>query len=356
MSLMLTRVFFALLSVLFMVTHTMAHPGGDLLMRLSLGLFFGGFLFFLLLATEVLLRRLHLRSFNIALVGLFFGYLMGGILSLIFESMIHLTSLSLLVAPSTLQVVKMALFLFSTYFGVILTMRFADEVFISIPFARFTATTSQKKDLLLDYSLLFDSRTVEFLQSGILNHQVILPRFIVKELTKQIEFGEESQKIKAQKALTSIKKLENMPLLGMKLHDRDFPEIKDVSQKVLALARLLQTNVLAADGPPTISSSPEELQWININSLFQTLKPLTPPGETITLKIQRYGKEPRQGVGYLDDGTMVVINNGGDYIGEVIDTQVISVKQTSAGRIIFTNALVEDPAYEPHPIYEHQHD
>ena len=80
---------------------------------------------------------------------------------------------------------------------------------------------------------------------------------------------------------------------------------------------------------------------------FSVQKPLptpkieTPPGEIITLKIQRYGKEPRQGVGYLEDGTMVVVNNGGDWIGEIIDTQVISVKQTSAGRIIFTNALYE---------------
>ncbi len=354
MSLLLTRVFFGFLSVFFMVTHMIVHPGGDLFTRLTFGVFLGSALFLLLMGSEILFRRLHLRSFNTAMVGLFFGYLMGGVLSLIFDSVLQLSSLSLLISPSTISIFKMAIFLFSTYFGVILTLRFADEIFISIPFAHFTKTSSMKKDLILDSSLLSDPRTIDFLQSGILNHQIVLPRFLIKELTQHLETGEETQKMRAQKSLALIKKLESMPSLSLRIHDRDFPEIKDQHLKILSLAQFLQANVIAAE-PPRFPLT-EETQWVNINNIFQTLKPLTPPGETLTIKVQRYGKEPRQGVGYLEDGTMVVINNGGDYIGEVIDAQVISVKQTSAGRIIFTNALVDESSFDNHPMYEHQHD
>ena len=354
MSLLLTRVSFGHLSVFFMVTHMIVHAGGALLTSFCFGVVLGSAFFLFLMGSEVLFRRLHLRSFNTTMLGLFFGYLMGYALSLIFDSVLQLSSLSILISPATLSIFRMAIFLFSTYFGVILTLRFADEIVVSIPFTQFAQGNSKKKDVVLDASLFSDPRIVEFLQSGILNNQLILPSFLIKELKQQAEMGEESQKAKAQKSLVLIKKLESMPLLALRIHDRDFPEVKDLHQKIVSLAQTLHANVLSAESPRTLIT--EETQWININTLFHTLKPLTPPGETLTIKVQRYGKEPRQGVGYLEDGTMVVINNGGDYIGEVIDAQVISVKQTSAGRIIFTNALVEEHSLDNHPIYEHQHD
>ena len=146
-------------------------------------------------------------------------------------------------------------------------------------------------------------------------------------------------KTKARRCLEVIKKMEQLSHLGLRFNDTDFPEVKDTTSKFIRLARLIDGNVLTADISRVQMASIEGVQIINLHSLSNALKPLMETGEMVKIKVQRYGKEPRQGVGYLDDGTMVVINGGGNFIGEVIDAQVLSVKHTSSGRMIFCNAF-----------------
>ena len=128
-----------------------------------------------------------------------------------------------------------------------------------------------------------------------------------------------------------------MPDLNVRFNETDFPEISEHTGKLVKLARLTNANLITAEMNQVETSAVEGVKIININRLSNAIKPLTQSGESITIKIQRYGKEARQGVGYLDDGTMVVVNGGGDYIGETIKAQVLSVKHTSSGRMIFCN-------------------
>ncbi len=114
--------------------------------------------------------------------------------------------------------------------------------------------------------------------------------------------------------------------------------------KLLHLARLLDASIITADLNKIQQSSAEGVRIINIHGLSNALKPITQNGELLNIKIQRYGKEPRQGVGYLDDGTMVVVNGGAEYIGDTIKAQVLSVKHTSSGRMIFCNTTEEQLA------------
>jgi uncharacterized protein YacL len=125
--------------------------------------------------------------------------------------------------------------------------------------------------------------------------------------------------------------------------------VKELASKIIRLGRLLDANILTADAGKIQSSAVEGVRLINLHALSNALKPLMQTGEQIRVKIQRYGKEPRQGVGYLEDGTMVVVNGGGSYIGETIDAIVLSVKHTSSGRIIFCNAPDHDerPSHTP---------
>src|SRR3989338_9826200 len=139
-----------------------------------------------------------------------------------------------------------------------------------------------------------------------------------------------------------------MPDLHMRSNDTDFPETKDIMGKLIRLARLFDANILTADISRIQMANIEGVRIINLHNLSNALKPLMQAGEHIKIKIQRYGKEPRQGVGYLDDGTMVVVNGGGQYIRQTIDAQVLSVKHTTSGRVIFCNAADEEGEY---PIY-----
>jgi len=145
-----------------------------------------------------------------------------------------------------------------------------------------------------------------------------------------------------------------MMALEMRYNDSDFPEVKDPLSKMVRLARLLDANILTADLSQIQIPAIEGLRFINLHDLSKALKPLMQTGEHIRIKIQRYGKEPRQGVGYLDDGTMVVVNGGGQFIGETIEVQVLSVKHTTSGRMIFCNAMTEEMGLPPYDDHEDQ--
>ncbi len=320
-----------------MVSSPHGSPTGNVFIGLALG----AALIALLIGFDIIFRKFNLRSFNIAIIGLFLGYLMGQALVLTFDAILDISSISISLSPQILEVIKMALFLFGVYLGTIMTLRSSDELYVSIPFVKFAPSAQKKKDLLIDSSVLSDVRIIDLCTTGIFDFHLIIPRFIMKELYAQVETGDESTKVKAKRCLDTIKKVEMMPNLGLRYHDTDFPEVKDITSKLIRLSRLLDCNILTADISRVQMASIEGVKIINLHSLSNALKPLTQTGEFIRIKVQRYGKEPRQGVGYLEDGTMVVINGGGRFIGEIIDAQVLSVKHTSSGRMIFCNALEE---------------
>ncbi len=346
LAIIFTRILFTILSLFFMTTYMLTYPVGSLSMKILSGVCLGASFSLILIGIEMFLKRCSLRLFNVATVGLFSGYLLGRAFTLIFDTLIKATSLSITLNEPVVDVLKISLYLVALYLGTLLAFRFSDELHITIPFIKFSNSIHRKKDLLLDTAVLEDPRLIDFCSQGILNNQIVVPKFLVKELQATPEL---------RKSLEVLKKLEGMPSLNLRYSETDFSDTKLLSQKMLRLAKHLEANILTAD--PTKAHTPpsDEILFINFCALSNSLKPLTPPGETITIKIQRYGKEPKQGVGYLEDGTMVVVNNGGEYIGEVIDTQVISVKQTSAGRIIFTNALVEETShlFEQEAVYDH---
>lgn len=334
------RAFFFIIAVLFTTAYMTTLWGGGFtlttcLFGIALGSGFAGMLFFI----EKLFKNFNLHAFNIALIGLFFGYLMGEALMLIFKSAIDVSTLNL--SNESLSFLRLAIFLFTAYLGMVMTARSADELYVSLPFIRFKPSAQKKKDILLDSSVLLDPRIIDLASSGLLDHHLILPRFTLKELQMQAEAGDENGKSKARRALDVIKKLESIPTLDMRYSDADFTDAKDLTTKIARLARHLDANVLTADISKIQQASLEGIRIINIHFLSNALKPITQSGEFITIKIQRYGKEPRQGVGYLDDGTMVVVNGGAEYIGETINAQVLSVKHTSSGRMIFCNATEE---------------
>jgi len=342
-SLVFVRIFFAIISIFFMTTYMLSRPtewswAVNTVLGVSIGVVFS----LLLLGFDTLFRRFNLRSFNITVIGLFVGYLMGQALVLICNVILDLSALFLVLTPRALEIIKIALFLFGTYLGSIMTLRASDELYISIPFVKFAPTTQKKRDLLIDASILSDARIIDVCTTGILDQHLIIPRFVIKELYTHIEMDDEQIKSKARHSLDVIKRLEQIPSLGLRFNDADFPEVKDILNKYIRLARLLEANILTADVNHVQTVSIEGVQFINLHALSNALKPLMQTGEVIRIKVQRYGKEPRQGVGYLDDGRMVVINGGGSFVGSVIDAKVLSVKHTSSGRMIFCNACMDE--------------
>ena len=351
-----TRTLFMILSIFFLTTYMISGSNGYTMANLGTGVVLGVILGCLLIAFDLLFKRFNLRAFNIAIVGLFVGYLMGEALVLILSAILDISAASIHLSPQILEIVKIALFLFGIYLGTLMTLRAADELYVSIPFVKFTPMAHKKKDLIVDASVLSDARILDMAASGILDNHIVIPRFLIKELYAQAEVSDEMSRTKAKRALEVAKKLEAIPELDLRYNDTDFPDVKDPMSKLVRLARLIDANILTADISRIQMAAIEGVRVINIHVLSNALKPLMQAGEHIKIKIQRYGKEPRQGVGYLDDGTMVVVNGGGQYIGETIDAQVLSVKHTTSGRMIFCNASDEEGKYPNNNLYHDEHE
>jgi len=348
-----TRLFFMVLCIFFMTFYMISGPEGYTLRNLGFGIALGIIFGCILIGFDLLFKKFNLRSFNVAVVGLFFGYLMGQALVLIFSAILEISAATVHLSVPALEIIRIALFLFGIYTGTLMTLRSADEIYVSIPFVKFTAMAHKKKDLLIDTSVLSDARIIDLAASGLLDCHLVLPRFVVKDLYASSEVVDEHARMKAKRSLDVVKKLEGIQELELRYNDTDFPEVKDSLSKMIRLARLLDANILTADVSQIQIPAIEGFRFINIHDLSKALKPLMQMGEHIKIKIQRFGKEPRQGVGYLEDGTMVVVNGGGEFIGELVDAQVLSVKHTTSGRMIFCNALAEK-GY-PH-IFEEDHE
>jgi uncharacterized protein YacL len=300
----------------------------------------GSFFALSMIGCSYLLKSVSSKQLNLGILSLFTGYLLGEALWLV-ASPIFPRYLALEL-PEAYTLCHLGFLLFSCYISTDIVTRSAEEIQFSIPFIHLQSKNEvQNRQIVLDASALSDPRVIDLAASGIVDEQLVIPQLIVKELQGQHESTDDIIRNKARRALEAIKRLEAMSSLQLAYNDTDFPEIDDSTSQVIALARLLNAHLLTADINKVQQAGIEGIQVINIHSLANALKPLMQTGETIDIKIQRYGKETLQGVGYLDDGTMVVVNGGGDFINETIKAQVLSVKHTSSGRMIFCNAVIE---------------
>ena len=282
-SLTFIRIFYMLMCVLLLTTYTTTLSSeGFTFANVVIGAISGVAFGLTLIGLDFLFKRFNLRSFNIAMLGLFCGYLMGEAIMLIFNTILDSNVMS--ITPGTLTLVRTAIFLFTTYIGMTMTARAADEIYISLPFIKFKPTSHKKKDILVDASTLMDTRIIDLASSGLLDHQLVVPRFMIKECNSALESTDEGTKIKARRCLDAIKKMENIPTLDLRFSDTDFPELKDQMSKIIRLARMMDANIITADINRVQQASIEGIRIINIHLLSNALKPLTQTGEYLNIQ------------------------------------------------------------------------
>ena len=293
----------------------------------------------LVISGSKLLKETSLKSLNIIVLGLFVGYL---ITHLFMSALMAIDGFHLFeIAPSNLLFIKLSIYLICSYLGMVFVWQAQDNWTLSIPFVRLMPLESKKRDFLIDSAVLTDPRLIDLAATGLFDHRLILPRFILQECKRGLEQENEVEKQRNKRAIEIVQKLEEVPGLELRIDEHDFFEVKEPHHKLIQLARLLDAHILTSDPSGLNARTYEGVKWINLLTLSNALKPVVQTGETIPIKIQRYGKEPLQGVGYLDDGTMVVVNGGSEHLGETIQVQVLSVKHTPTGRMIFCNSAHE---------------
>jgi len=281
---------------------------------------------------EMGMRRFSIRNLSAAVFGLLFGFFMAWVLT----GVIKLVPMSIQMF-SSIQIIFMLVF---CYLGMIIAMRGKDEFNLIIPYVKFVRQDRNDDIVLLDTSVIIDGRIADIFQTHFVEGRIVIPRFVLKELQQIADSQDALKRNRGRRGLDVLNKIQKNTALDVRIQEDDFPEIKEVDAKLVKLAKLLGAKILTNDFNLNKVAEIQNITVLNINELANSLRPVVLPGESMDVRVSKEGKEYNQGIAYLDDGTMVVIDNSRHLIGQAVKVVVTSVLQTSAGRMIF--AKLED--------------
>ncbi|MBI1249657.1 PIN/TRAM domain-containing protein [bacterium] len=270
--------------------------------------------------------------------GVYFGLLVGlsltYILGLITQVWFPTENPSAVTAHRALQLVVGMVICYSC---ISLILQTKDDFRFIIPYVEFAKEVKGPKPYVLDTSIVIDGRIADVVETGFFDNVLIMPRFVLAELQGIADSSDKLKRSRGRRGLDILNRLRNNESVDLKIHDRETPDMEGqpVDMKLVLLAKLLEGKIVTGDYNLNKVAKLHNVEVINLNEIANALKPVFLPGEHLSVRIVKKGEEESQGVGYLDDGTMIVVEGGRDHINTQVRILVTSVLQTSAGRMIF---------------------
>jgi len=293
--------------------------------------FLGGVIGVSIVIFETLARRISLKGLSAAV----FGIILGLIIAQLFGNFLVLFKLP----PETDYFLRAFFTLIFIYLGLTLGLKGKEEFHLVIPYVRFKREELREEPIVVDTSSIIDGRILDLVRTGFLEARLIVPRFVLKELQILADSTEHLKRQRGKRGIEVLHSLKKEHNVEVVISEQDFKELSSVDAKVVKLAKNLGTKVLTTDYNLNRLAQLEGVKVLNVNDLANALKPIFLPGEKISLRLIKEGKEPNQAVGYLEDGTMVVVENARWLIGKTVEVEVTSILQSPSGRIIFTRLL-----------------
>lgn len=279
---------------------------------------------------EVRIRRASLKT----LIGAAVGSIMGIIGAYLIGSLISRQE-SMAVAPETKTFLTLSLTFFMAYVGLMVGAAKGDYLDLSALGGIFSDKTTRRDYKILDTSVIIDGRIADVAETGFLGGTIVIPQFILRELQQVADSPDSSKRQRGRRGLDMLNRLQNNNALDIQIVETDFPAVREVDLKLIELGKQLDAVIVTNDFNLNKVAQLRGVNVLNINELANALKPVVLPGEAMRVFILKEGKEYNQGVAYLDDGTMVVVDNARKLIGRNADIAVTSVLQTTAGKMIF---------------------
>ncbi|TVP98846.1 MAG: PIN/TRAM domain-containing protein [Planctomycetaceae bacterium] len=268
----------------------------------------------------------------------YFGLLVGVLLTYIFS----IASAPLLDRTGNAGSIVLVTAVIACYLCISVLIQTKDDFRFLIPYVEFVRDTKGFRPLILDTSVIIDGRIEDLLATQVFDNQLILPRFALAELQAIADSNDKLRRQRGRRGLDILNRLRADPKIDLQIFDRDLPEFTGhpVDMKLVLLAKHLEGKVVTGDFNLNQVAQIHNVPVINLNEISNALKPRLLPGESFPIKIIKPGEGPAQGIGYLDDGTMVVVEGARQSIGRDLHAIVTSIHQTNAGRMIFAK-------YEP---------
>ena len=322
----IVRAFFVLLCAL------MGFQIGDILnigdFSPYIGVTIGILLGLLIIALELSSQRISIKGLSAAVFGVVFGILFAWLIIGVFKFMMPMDD-------ALRGVINGLLIVVFAYLGMVMALRGKDEFNIIIPYVKLRREDQREEIIVLDTSVIIDGRIADICHTKFIEGTLVIPRFVLKELQQIADSADPIKRNRGRRGLDMLNKIRKSGHVEVKIHEEDLPDIHDVDAKLIKLAKMLSAKVFTNDYNLNKIAELQGVSVLNINELANALKPVLIPGEVMEAKIVKEGKEYNQAVAYLDDGTMVVIDNARHLIGQTAKVIVTSVLQTAAGRMIF---------------------
>jgi uncharacterized protein YacL len=276
----------------------------------------------------------------VALAGVFFGLLVGLLISVALAPVVDMIARSyrIDIIPEAVAAIKWMIGICICYLVISIVMRTKDDVRFVVPYVEFAKQTKGARPLILDTSAIVDGRIADLCQSKLFDAPLVVPRFVLSELQLIADSPDKLKRNRGRRGLDILNKMQSNSKIDVLIDDTIIPdveELKGVDQKLVMFTKSRSGRLATTDYNLSKVAQVREVDVVNINDLANSLKTTALPGETMEVKIIRAGEEADQGIAYLDDGTMVVVEGARDKIGRELVISITSSLQTSAGKMIF---------------------
>lgn len=285
------------------------------------------------ISIDVFVRDKQITTISAVFFGLLMGFLLGTLFWMAIEPIVN----QLMVAEMR-QPARLLITLVCCYVSVSILLQTKDEFRFIIPYVEFSKQVKGGRPLVLDTSVIIDGRIADICETGVIDSKLIVPRFVLQELQSIADSSDKIKRNRGRRGLDMLKRLQSNTKSELQMHEGNLAELRTVQkvdERLVVLAKCLGGRVVTNDFNLNKIAQLQGVEVINLNELANAMKLVALPGETLHLKIIKQGDQAGQGVGYLDDGTMVVVEHGRSAIGQEIPITVTSVLQTPAGRMIF---------------------
>ncbi len=297
------------------------------------GVFFGLSIGLLVVLTDVLLKGFSLR----ALSAVSFGLAMGALIA-------FLISTSPLFEKADEQnkfLARLALFLIITYLATVIALRGKDEFNLVIPYVRFVPHEVEVPLVVVDTSVLIDGRIARVCEAGFLSAALVIPSFVLKELRTVADSSDPQKQARGRRGLEVLNELRRIRNLDIRITESEVAKREDVDAKLVFLAQTMRAKLLTTDYNLAKLAEFHGVPWLNLNALAKSLRPEYLIGERFEVELLKPGKEEGQAVGYLEDGSMVVVTGGRSLVGRRVQAEVVSVLPTSGGKMVFARFVAD---------------
>ena len=302
--------------------------GGNSLVFAGLG-FTGGVV---LVSFETFTRRASLKGLSSAV----FGIILGLIIAWIFSATLDRFHFPEEISQDFLHSIKLIVTFIFVYLGLTLGVKGKDEFNLVIPYVKFKRQSQREEAAIVDTSSIIDGRILDIVKTGFIEAKFLVPRFVLNELQALADSTDHMKRQKGKRGIEILHSLKKEPNIEVEISDQNVDSVKSVDEKIIKLAQTTDAEVLTTDYNLNRIAQLQGVKVLNINDLANALKPTFISGQRFSLKLIKEGKEHNQAVGYLEDGTMVVVENSRRLVGKIVNIEVTSILQSSSGRIVFT--------------------